>query len=263
MIPTEITAERDIWAKLSAPVPTGRASRPVGRRPFKMPEETSVPKRSPRAILPDELVRANYFIARHQWPRLKKHWTCLAADRPHGWTAKDFTDFVASHHWKFARTMPTNPHSYTLRRNALHSVFDDAVRYVRDKGIVEYFGKKPYVMLHHGDHTYWSMGAPLETTILINRKQLVSPETVVVSVSAPPFSFPFLPSSVELLLRSECLDEDKRPLDVDDFEFLVQLVRESGSKLGGQWYLELDDYVYWARGTPEKALAIHRARRPA
>jgi hypothetical protein len=68
---------------------------------------------------------------------------------------------------------------------------------------------------------------------------------------------------VEQLPRAECLDEDGRPLDTDDFEHFVRLIRETGSRFGGQPYLELDEYVYWARGTPEKANAIHRARRPA
>lgn len=34
-----------------------------------------------------------------------------------------------------------------------------------------YFGQ-PYKVLHFEGHKYWTMGAPLEDTILINRKKL-------------------------------------------------------------------------------------------
>jgi hypothetical protein len=216
---------------------------------------------SRRAVMPDEQVRANYFVARHQWLEVKKHWTCLAADRPHGWTAHDFTDFLKNHNWRFARTMPDNPHFYTLRRHALHSVFDDAVRYMRDKGVIEYFSGKPYKMLHHGDHKFWTMGAPLSATALINRKDIDPLEVLQPPVGALPF-FPFLPSCVEALPRADCLDTDGKALDIDDFEFFVELVRESGNRVLGHYYLELDGYLYWTRGLPEKAQAVHRARRP-
>ena len=147
------------------------------------------------------LTRGGYFIARHPWLTVKKQWTCLAADRDHGWTAKDFDTFVANHHWKFARTMAENPHEYSLRRNAKHSVFDDAIRYIRDVGVIEYFSGKPYKMLHHGGHKYWTMGAPLALTALINRKKTDGEsETPQPPSGVLPF-FPFLPSSVEQLPR--------------------------------------------------------------
>jgi hypothetical protein len=208
------------------------------------------------------LTRGGYFIARHPWLTVKKQWTCLAADRDHGWTAKDFDTFVANHHWKFARTMPENPHEYSLRRNAKHSVFDDAIRYIRDVGVIEYFSGKPYKMLHHGGHKYWTMGAPLALTALINRKKTDGePETPQPPSGALPF-FPFLPSSVEQLPRADCFDTDGKAADVDDFEFFVKLVREAGNRVLGHYYLELDGYLYWIRGVPEKAQAIHRSRRP-
>jgi hypothetical protein len=215
-----------------------------------------------KPILPNELKRVSYFVARHQWKRVQKQWTCLAPDRPHGWTDHDFEHFVQNHRWVFARTMVSNPHFYTLRRNALHSLFDDAVRYIRDLGWIEYFGGKPYKMLHHLTHKYWTMGAPLDITILINRKSLTT-SSVQPSEQSPPSPLSFWPESVERLTREECLDEDRRPLDTDDFENFVRLVREHGDRKGGYWYLGLGDYVYWTRGTPSLAIAINRARRTA
>ena len=98
-------------------------------------------------------------------------------------------------------------------------------------------------------------------TILINRKDIDPLEVLQPPVGALPF-FPFLPSCVEALPRADCLDTDGKALDIDDFEFFVELVRESGNRVLGHYYLELDGYLYWTRGLPEKAQAVHRARRP-
>jgi hypothetical protein len=35
---------------------------------------------------------------------------------------------------------------------------------------MEMFRGKPYKVLHSRGHQYWTMGAPLDVTILINRK---------------------------------------------------------------------------------------------
>jgi hypothetical protein len=97
-------------------------------------------------------------------------WTCFDADQPSGWGEKDFGEFVERHRWQVARTMPDNPHEYTLRSNALSAEFDAAVRYIREHGCLEYFEGKPYKTLYFCDHKYWTMGARLPDTILINRK---------------------------------------------------------------------------------------------
>jgi hypothetical protein len=234
------------------------------RSPRRNTDDSPVAKSpdSPRAILQDQQVRASYFIARHQWLTVRKQWTCLAADRDHGWTTKDFDTFVTGHQWKFARTMPENPHEYTLRRNTKHLYFDQAVRYIRGEGVIEYFAGKPYTMLHAGSHKYWTMGAPLVATALINRKVVDMADVLEKPSGALPF-FPFLPSSVDQLPRADCFDIEGKAADVDDFEFFVKLIRECGHRILGQWYLEIDGYLYWTRGVPEKAQAIHRARRPA
>jgi hypothetical protein len=54
-------------------------------------------------------------------------WTCFDPDRPAEWTGSAFADFVASHRWMFARTMPRNPHEYTLRRETDDGMFEAAV----------------------------------------------------------------------------------------------------------------------------------------
>jgi hypothetical protein len=99
-----------------------------------------------------------------------EQWRCLDADQPSGWTEGDFRAFVDTQRWIFARTMPGNPHEYTLRREAPGKGFDAAVRYVRGHGALESFAGKPYKVLHFQGRIYWTMGAELADTILINRK---------------------------------------------------------------------------------------------
>lgn len=102
----------------------------------------------------------------------RQSWTCFDPDKPSGWTRSDFDAFVEGHNWIFARTMPHNPHEYTLRRDTRSATFDAAVRYIREHGELEMYWGKPYRTLYQAGHQYWTMGAPLDVTILINRKLL-------------------------------------------------------------------------------------------
>lgn len=86
------------------------------------------------------------------------------------WSQAEFRRFVREHDWIFARTMPDNPHEYTLRKNTSDEVFEAAVRFVRENGEPELYYGKQYTVYFCDDHKYWTMGAPLEETILINRK---------------------------------------------------------------------------------------------
>ena len=72
--------------------------------------------------------------------------------------------------WQFAKTMPETPHWYTLRRTWLQSAdFERAVRIIRKYGYTAYFRGRPYVYLDIDDMQYWTMGAPVRETTLINR----------------------------------------------------------------------------------------------
>lgn len=71
----------------------------------------------------------------------------------------------------FAKTMPQNPHWYTLRKRWINDdAFVRVVKFMRAFGYTEYFRGRPYTMLNVNDHKYWTMGAPIPDTILINRK---------------------------------------------------------------------------------------------
>lgn len=51
-------------------------------------------------------------------------------------------------------------------------MFDNAVRYIREHGDMETFSGKPYKGLCFRGYRYWTMGAVLAETILINRKTI-------------------------------------------------------------------------------------------
>src|SRR5262245_32992710 len=101
-------------------------------------------------------------------------WTCFEADQPSGWTEAEFRRFTTNSEWTFAKTMPQNPHEYTLRRNSDSGMFDSAVRFIREQGRLEIYQGKPYKTLYLDKHQFWTMGAPLKDTILINRKPVSS-----------------------------------------------------------------------------------------
>jgi SAM-dependent methyltransferase len=86
--------------------------------------------------------------------------------------------------WKFAKTMASNPHFYTLRRNWPLTASDDlfvwTVEQLRLRGYRQRYPPGPggawYIALDVNDWFYWTMGSPLHNdektgTILINRKR--------------------------------------------------------------------------------------------
>ena len=72
--------------------------------------------------------------------------------------------------WTFAKTMPKNPHEYTLKKNWPNKdKFEQLVIYIRAVGKTEKFGGRDYQYLYLDGWKYWTMGAPISETILINR----------------------------------------------------------------------------------------------
>lgn len=79
--------------------------------------------------------------------------------------------------WIYAKTMPQCPHWYTLRKKWQAPVpFEALVQYIRDHGYREKFGRNWFVRLDVNNFKYWTMGAPLPATILINRAEIDRPE---------------------------------------------------------------------------------------
>lgn len=80
-------------------------------------------------------------------------------------------DLIDNNVWTFAKTMADSPHWYIVRNKKNSQVFDDFVNIIRDKGYKQRFIKTIYTYLDIGSFTYWTMGAPTEETIIINRMQ--------------------------------------------------------------------------------------------
>ena len=98
-----------------------------------------------------------------------------------GFSHDDFVAFIRSVPWRFAKTMPYLPHEYTLRRQSkelgLESHFESAARFIRENGYRQRYGSKAYTYYDVPDEEgttwqYWTMGAPYERTILINRARI-------------------------------------------------------------------------------------------
>lgn len=69
--------------------------------------------------------------------------------------------------------MPHNPHFYTLKSTWTNKrTFDEVVKAIRTYGVREKYKNSWYTVLYTKDYKYWTMGAPISQTILINRKNV-------------------------------------------------------------------------------------------
>jgi hypothetical protein len=69
----------------------------------------------------------------------------------------------------YAKTLPLFKHFYTKRESWEDSDFVEVVKYIRKYGVKEKFFNKEYIYYYLGDYKYWTMGNPLDETILINK----------------------------------------------------------------------------------------------
>lgn len=76
--------------------------------------------------------------------------------------------------WTFAKTMPFAPHEYIVKGKCSLSKeeFEFFVIMQRQYGIKERWGKYNNLYLYIDDYKYWTMGAPLEETTVINRAKI-------------------------------------------------------------------------------------------
>jgi len=94
-----------------------------------------------------------------------------------GMTLGEMCRFVQSSRWIFAKTMPQNPHEYTLRESAAsQAAFDAFIVQIRAHGVEIVFAGSRYTCLDFAGYRFWTMGAPLDKTILINGRRLTPTE---------------------------------------------------------------------------------------
>lgn len=81
-----------------------------------------------------------------------------------------FGDLITRENFRFAKTMPENPHWYTLRKNWINDIdFIKCVMFIRENGYIEYFKGRKYIVYGMNGFKYWTMGSPIYNTILINK----------------------------------------------------------------------------------------------
>ena len=99
-------------------------------------------------------------------------------------TMDELRSFVQESTWKFAKSMPQTPHEYSLRRNAKDEVlFERVVIHIRQVGYQQKWGRATYTYLDIDGWQYWTMGSPLDQTILINRARLRREESPTVPLN--------------------------------------------------------------------------------
>jgi SWIM zinc finger len=94
-------------------------------------------------------------------------------DPADGPTHAEVGRWLEERRWIFASSRPTNPHSYCLRREAGDDgMFEAVVEHIREFGQPYPWWGTVYLQYVAGTHAYWTMGAAVKDTILINRKTL-------------------------------------------------------------------------------------------
>lgn len=84
-------------------------------------------------------------------------------------------DMISRCQWTFAKTMPWAPHEYIVRGKCPLS--EEEFLYFIDMqrrfGVEERWGNYLHSYLYIDDYKYWTMGAPVEETIVMNRAKII------------------------------------------------------------------------------------------
>jgi hypothetical protein len=78
-------------------------------------------------------------------------------------------EFIASSKWTFAKTMPEWPHEYIVREKVDRVLFESLVRHIRQHGFEGHFYQRVLIYFAENGLLYWTMGEPMEETMIINR----------------------------------------------------------------------------------------------
>ncbi len=79
--------------------------------------------------------------------------------------------FVNHERWFYAKTMPEWPHEYLVRERVDESLFVQLVKHIRVNGYQGSFYDRPITYYDEGGLVYWTMGAQLDETTIINRSK--------------------------------------------------------------------------------------------
>jgi hypothetical protein len=93
--------------------------------------------------------------------------------------------WLEGRYWQQARSR-SNPHAYTLRHWGDDEAFELIVLHVREHGYEAVFGGALYTQYDCGNWFYWTMGASLPATVVLNRKRLPGSSSDEDSGGGPP-----------------------------------------------------------------------------
>jgi hypothetical protein len=77
--------------------------------------------------------------------------------------------FVDAQLWTFAKTMPEWPHEYIVRDRVDDRLFERLVSHIRAHGREGKFYERALVYYDEAGMVYWTMGASLHETTIVNR----------------------------------------------------------------------------------------------
>ncbi len=78
-------------------------------------------------------------------------------------------EFIKDCQWTFAKTMPKWPHEYIVRDKVDEELFVEMVQHIRKHGYEGSFYKRKITYFDEDGLVYWTMGEPLDQTVIINR----------------------------------------------------------------------------------------------
>jgi endo-alpha-1,4-polygalactosaminidase (GH114 family) len=83
--------------------------------------------------------------------------------------SEDLRRFINDEQWRFTSRMPDWPHEYLVRERVDRTLFERAVKHIRSNGYEGVFIHTQIRYYEEGDVVYWTIGAPVEETVIINR----------------------------------------------------------------------------------------------
>jgi hypothetical protein len=86
-----------------------------------------------------------------------------------GHLPEELRKFIDSSEWTFAKTMPEWPHEYIVRGRMDPSLFESLIRHIRTNGYEGKFYQQNITYFETDGMIYWTMGAPIDVTTIINR----------------------------------------------------------------------------------------------
>ncbi len=86
-------------------------------------------------------------------------------------TVQDLHTFLDMGSWRFANTMPENPHEYIVKPSnpEKKAEFEKMVMLMRENAIYEEWNGMYFQYYYYDGYKYWTMDYPIHITKIINR----------------------------------------------------------------------------------------------